>query len=130
MGLEVKASDYLFSLIVFQKSSRDIHRFMVDYDVLLTPTLGEPPVPLGTFESPPDNPLLGFVRSAGFVPFTPIANATGQPAMSVPLFWNEDGLPVGVHFMGRFGDEATLFRLAAQLEQARPWANRRPPVAA
>jgi amidase len=130
MGQKVKASNYLFSLLVFQKLGRDIHRFMADYDVLLTPTLGEPPVPLGTFESPPDSPLLGFMRSAAFVPFTPVANATGQPAMSVPLFWNEAGLPVGVHFMGRFGEEATLFRLAAQLEEARPWANRRPPVSA
>jgi Asp-tRNA(Asn)/Glu-tRNA(Gln) amidotransferase A subunit family amidase len=68
------------------------------------------------------------IRTAEFVPFTPICNATGQPAMSVPLYWNAAGLPVGVHFIGRFGDEATLFRLAAQLEAARPWAVRRPQV--
>jgi amidase len=130
MGLQVKASDYLLSLNVFQRLGREMDRFMLDYDVWLTPTLAEPPVPLGTFDSPPDNPLLGFFRSAQFVPFTPFANATGQPAMSVPLFWNDAGLPVGSHFVGRFGDEATLFRLAAQLEQARPWANRRPKLAA
>ena len=75
-------------------------------------------------------PMAGMARAAEFVPFTPICNMTGQPAMSVPLFWNEEGLPVGSHFIGRFGDEATLFRLAAQLEAARPWANRRPPVSA
>jgi amidase len=92
--------------------------------------MGEPPVPLGTFDSPPDNPLQGFTRAAAFVPFTPICNITGQPAMSVPLHWNDAGLPVGAHFVGRFGDEATLFRLAAQLEHARPWADRRPPVSA
>jgi amidase len=130
MGQQVKAPDYLLSLNVFQTLGRDMHRFLLDYDVWLTPTLGEPPVPLGTFDSPADNPLQGFFRAAQFVPFTPLANATGQPAMSVPLFWNDEGLPVGTHFVGRFGDEATLFRLAAQLEQARPWANRRPPMRA
>jgi amidase len=59
-----------------------------------------------------------------------VANLTGNPAMSVPLFWNGDGLPIGVHFLGRFGDEATLFRLASQFEAARPWISRRPPVTA
>lgn len=63
-----------------------------------------------------------------FIPFTPVFNVTGQPAMSVPLVWNDAGLPIGLHFVARFGDEATLFRLAAQLEQARPWFDRRPPV--
>jgi amidase len=87
-------------------------------------------VPLGTFDSPPENPLQGLVRAAEFIPFTPICNVTGQPAMSLPLFWNDDGLPVGTHFIGHFGDEATLFRLAAQLEAARPWASRHPPVSA
>ena len=94
----------------------------------MTPTLGEPPVLLGTFDSTDDDPLKGWRRSAHFAPFTPIGNATGQPAMSVPLYWNEEGLPIGIHFAGRFGDEATLFRLAAQLEKARPWKDRRPPV--
>jgi len=68
------------------------------------------------------------VRVGRLCAFTPIENITGQPAMSVPLFWNSDGLPVGVHFSGRFGEEATLFRLAAQLEEARPWKGRLPPV--
>ena len=65
-----------------------------------------------------------------FIPFTPIASITGQPAMNVPLVWNEAGLPIGTMFTGRFGDEATLFQLAWQLEEARPWKARRPPVAA
>ena len=128
MGHQQSAPAGLLALQDLQKVSRDIARFFIDYDVWLTPTLGEPPVPLGTFDSTPENPLEGLFRSATFVPFTPICNVTGQPAMSVPLFWNADGLPVGTHFIGRFGDEATLFRLAAQLEAARPWADRRPPL--
>ncbi len=64
------------------------------------------------------------------VPFTPLTNVTGQPSISLPLYWNRDGLPIGSHFAARFGDEATLFRLGAQLEAARPWADKRPPVSA
>ena len=94
----------------------------------LTPTLAELPLPLGTLDPEPDNPLAGLFRAGKFVPFTPLCNMTGQPAMSVPLGQSKDGLPIGCHFIGRFGDEATLFRLAAQLEQARPWADRRPAV--
>jgi len=126
MGRQQSASSYLLSLTFLQRVAREIGRFFLKYDILLTPTLGEPPVSLGVFDSPPENPLEGLRRAEAFVPFTPICNATGQPAMSVPLYWNAKGLPVGVHFVGRFGDEATLFRLAAQLESARPWAGRRP----
>jgi len=130
MGRKQSASTYLLSLSFLQRVARDIGRFFLKYDVWLTPTLSEPPVPLGTFDSPPENPLQGLRRAEQFVPFTPICNATGQPAMSVPLYWNAEGLPVGVHFVGRFGDEATLLRLAAQLESARPWAGREPPISA
>ena len=129
-GRAISAADYLLALEDAQRLARDLARFQADYDLWLTPTLGEPPLPLGTLDPAPDNPLAGFFRAATFVPFTPLINFTGQPAISVPLFWNDDGLPVGSHFVARFGDEATLFRLAAQLEQARPWADRRPPVSA
>jgi amidase len=128
MGRQQSASAYLLAVQDLQRLSREVARLFADFDVWLTPTLGEPPVPLGTFDSPAENPLQGFFRAASFVPFTPLANTTGQPAMSVPLYWTADGLPIGAHFTGRFGDEATLFRLAAQLEQARPWANRHPAV--
>jgi amidase len=127
-GQNVRASDYLLALQWLQGVSREIARFMLGYDLLLTPTLGEPPVPLGAFDSTPEFALKGMIRAAQFVPFTPICNVTGQPAMSVPLFWNADGMPIGTHFIGRFGDEATLIRLASQLEHARPWANRWPAV--
>lgn len=130
MAEQVSASDYLLAWQGLQGAARKGARFMLDYDVWLTPTLAEPPVPIGTFDATPENALQVFYRMGAYVPFTPICNVTGQPAMSVPLYWNDDGLPIGVHFMGRFGDEATLFRLAAQLEEARPWADRRPPVSA
>ena len=128
MGKKESASSYLLSLTLLQRIARDLARASLKYDVWITPTLAEPPVPLGAFDSPPEKPLHGYRRAETFVPFTPICNITGQPAMSVPLFWNREGLPVGTHFIGKFGDEATLFRLAAQLESARPWAGRRPPV--
>jgi amidase len=128
MGKQHTASDYLLALQALQRASRDIAKFFVDYDVWLTPTVAKPPVPLGSFDSPPENPLQGLTRATGFVYVAPVANITGQPAMSVPLFWNEEGLPIGTQFFGRFGDEVTLFRLAAQLEEARPWADKRPPV--
>jgi amidase len=128
MGKRVSASDYLQAVTVLQRISRGIARFFVDCDIWLTPTLAEPPVLLGAFDSPADDPLKGLRRSGQFAPFTAICNITGQPAMSVPLFWNSEGLPIGTHFIGRFGEEATLFRLASQLEAARPWADKIPPT--
>lgn len=128
MGQRVTGSAYLLAQMALQRIARDVAQFMEKYDAWLTPTLAEPPLPLGTFDSTRNNPLRGFYRAVDYVPFTPIANATGQPGMSVPLCWNSDGLPVGTHFFGRFGDEGLLFRLAAQLERARPWAGRRPVI--
>jgi amidase len=130
LGRRQSAPAYLLAVQTMQVYARRIAHFMERYDVWLTPTLAEPPLPLGSFDSTPDDPLAGMRRAALFVPFTPICNATGQPAMSVPLYWNNEGLPVGTHFVGRFGDEATLFRLAAQLEAAKPWVDRHPPVSA
>jgi amidase len=128
MGAQVNAGAYLLAVEDLQRTARDVARFFQTYDVWLTPVLAEPPLPLGALDATPDEPLRGFFRASEYCPFTPICNATGQPAMSVPLFWNAAGLPIGAHFMGRFGDEATLLRLAAQLEEARPWADRRPPL--
>jgi len=127
MSQQVTATEYLLALTYLQQVSRNIAQFMTGYDVWLTPTLSKPPVPLGWMESPPEDPTLGLRRATEYAPFTPVCNFTGQPAMSVPLVWNAEGLPIGTHFVGRFGDEATLFRLAGQLEQAHPWADRRPP---
>ena len=127
-GRQISASDYLMAVRSIQLASRDIGRFFVDHDVLLTPVLAEPPVDIGTFDVSAPDPMKIWERVVRFAPFTAAFNATGQPAMSVPLFWNRVNLPVGSHFVGRFGDEATLLRLAAQLEAARPWASRRPPI--
>ncbi|MFN0124075.1 MAG: amidase [Blastocatellia bacterium] len=128
MGKRRAAADYLFAVQTLQRLARHIARFMVSYDVWLTPTLAQPPLPVGAMAGPPDNPLAGMRVAGAFSPFTSLCNVTGQPAISLPLNWNAAGLPIGTHFAARFGDEATLFRLAAQLEAARPWAQRHPPV--
>jgi amidase len=128
MGRSTPAGRYLIATGHLQRVARQIAHFMVDFDVLATPTLAEPPLPLGTLDAPDDDPMSAFFRAGQFAPFTAMANVTGQPAMSVPLSWNPEGLPIGVHFVGRQNDEATLFRLAGQLERAQPWAGRRPPI--
>lgn len=115
-------------LEAFQRITEQITNFFSSYDIFLTPTLAEPPVPLGTFDSTVENPLQGHMRSAIFAPFTSMFNITGQPAMSVPLFWNQEDLPIGTQFVARYGHEATLFRIASQLEEARPWAKNLPSV--
>ena len=125
-GKKFTSGDYLTAVEKIQKISRDVARFFVDFEIFMTPTLGEPPLMIGEMNATPDDPLKGWRRSAKFVPFTPLCNATGQPAMSVPLYWNEQNLPIGIQFVGRYGYEATLFRLAAQLEKACPWAKRIP----
>jgi amidase len=130
LGRQLPASDYLLAVTALQATARAITEVFAPYDIVLTPTITAPPYPLGTFDAPEDNPMMALIRAADFVPFTTIANFTGLPAMSVPLFWNEAGLPVGTMFTGKYADEATLFRLAAQLESARPWADRRPPISA
>ena len=129
-GKQTMAGDYLIAVSTIQQMCRTVAHSSQRYDLWLTPTLGAPPPRLGHFDATPNDPRAGLEKAIEFVPFTPLQNATGQPAMSVPLYWNAEGLPIGVHFAARFGDEATLFRLAAQLEEARPWANKRPPVSA
>ena len=100
-----------------------------DIDVLVTPTLALPPVPIGwTYEGTGGDAHAAFARQLLFTPFTAIFNVTGQPAASLPLHWSEAGLPIGVQLVGRPFAEATLIRLAAQLEAARPWMQRRPTV--
>lgn len=145
---QVLALDELTGAVVTQrKLSAVFDAFMEHYDVILTPTLAAPPVRIGELaltraevvqcEILSRLRLPSLIRKAAreisapmfnWLPYTPIFNLTGAPAMSVPLYWTGDGLPVGVQFAGRLNDEATLFRLAAQLERAAPWRDRRPPV--
>ena len=103
--------------------------FFQDYDLLLTPTLGALPARLGTYR--PDEelePKQLFGSWAHLESFLPVFNASGQPAISLPLHMSEQGLPIGMQLVGRVGAEATLLRVAAQLEQALPWAARVPPL--
>jgi amidase len=132
-----------------QMAARSLAPFFEQYDLLLTPTLAAPPALTGALQpSRLETRLMRIINALGagwllksrglinplvdktfdYMPFTPLFNITGQPAMSTPLHWNAAGLPVGVQFAARFGDEATLFRLAGQLEQAAPWIDRMPPA--
>jgi Asp-tRNA(Asn)/Glu-tRNA(Gln) amidotransferase A subunit family amidase len=99
--------------------------FLSTYDVFVTPVLASPPARLGAIDQDVDHGEL-VSQLISYVAFTPLANFTGLPAMSVPMHWTREGLPVGTHVIGRFGDEETLLSLAAQLERARPWAHRHP----
>jgi Asp-tRNA(Asn)/Glu-tRNA(Gln) amidotransferase A subunit family amidase len=126
----VRGADYARSVQAVHRAGRQVGRFFEKYDLILTPTMACPPLPLGQpdmMTADANAFRLPLMRTIGF---TALFNASGNPAMTVPLYWNQAGLPVGVQFAGRFGDEATLLRLAAQLEKARPWAGRRPPLKA
>lgn len=99
-----------------------------EFDLLLTPTIATPPPPLGSLNPPGGDPIEGYNRLWNYVLFTPQYNATGQPAISLPLHWDQDGLPIGVQLVAAYGREDLLIRVAAQLEEASPWAGRRPAV--
>jgi amidase len=134
MGLAVTAADLVTAVAEAMKANRTAAQWWAPapdgdgFDLLLTPTLGEPPVAHGTFDSTPDNPLGGFFRSAAFVPYTAQFNVSGQPGINLPLHWNDDGLPIGIQLVGAFGRDDLLLQVAAQLETAQPWVDRRPPV--
>jgi amidase len=98
------------------------------WDLLLTPTLGQIPLEIGTIRNNPDNPMEASALAGRFVPFTPPFNTTGQPAISLPMHWTETGLPIGVQLVAAYGREDILIRVASQLETAQPWAHRRPSV--
>ncbi len=125
------ATDYLIALDYLRRIAREIVRWWNDYDVLVTPTLAKPAIEIGSLlPGDGEEPITYLMNSATWVPFTPVWNVTGQPAMSLPLGRSGGGLPIGVQFVGAPAAEETLISLAAEVEQARPWADRRPGVAA
>ena len=121
-------SDLLLAVQDMHKFARDVAPFFDHYDIWLTPTSTEPPQALGYFDSDPNFPRRATERMEKVPRFTAVANVTGQPAISLPLCWNQQGLPIGVQLIGRFADEASLFRLAAQLESAQNWHHRWPEI--
>jgi Asp-tRNA(Asn)/Glu-tRNA(Gln) amidotransferase A subunit family amidase len=124
----MSAADYARSIWVVHRTGRAVARFMEQYDVILSPTMCKPPHPLGVLDMSTDDPERYFAAVFASIGFTSLFNSAGNPAMSVPLATSSAGLPLGVQFAGRFGEDATLFRLAAQLEAAQPWAGRRPAI--
>jgi amidase len=117
--------EYGRGVVRLQAIAREIVAFFADYDVILTPTLAQPPLQVGAVFADEEGPLRASLR---FTPFTPVANLTGLPAASLPLSETNAGMPIGVQLIGRPADEATLIRISAQVERARPWAQRRPPA--
>jgi amidase len=149
LGRHITAQEYSSAVRYLQRTARRLGEFFERVDTLLTPTVAAPPFPIGALQPPASElmamkalgafkagrimRLIGALeRAAGkvfdWIPWPPIANVTGQPAMSIPLHWNSAGLPIGVQFMGRYAEESTLFRLAGQLERAAPWKDRHPPI--
>ncbi|MDD2201337.1 MAG: amidase [Firmicutes bacterium] len=148
LGKVISAGDYAKALNYLSASSRQIARFFEAYDILITPTLAQSPVPIGSLQMSKTESRIVRLQSRlnaawimkalhvidilakktfDFMPYTAVFNVTGQPAMSVPLHWNEEMLPVGMQFAAGFGAEGTLFRLAGQLERAQPWFDKLPP---
>jgi amidase len=123
-GRRVSASEYLVAKDALQRASRGAAKFHETHDVWLMPTLGTPPMKNGVFDIEERDIHKGFLPLFDYVPFTAFQNVTGQPAINLPLFWDDGDLPIGVQFAAPFGDEATLLQLASQLEKAAPWAGR------
>jgi len=149
LGSTITAGEFVTAEHFLRRAARRIGQFFETCDVLLTPTIAQPPVRTGELQPPSgEKRTLGILGRLGagrtlrklgalekaaekifdFIPYTAMFNVTGQPAMSVPLYWNSESLPIGVQIVARYADEATLFNLAGQLEEARPWRDRRPPV--
>ncbi|HPU17038.1 MAG TPA: amidase family protein, partial [Polymorphobacter sp.] len=126
IGRKTSGADIIAANDMFQKTAIIMAQFMSKYDVVLSPVMGKPPIKLGLIDLAPADNARWTAEITTFSPFTSLYNQTGQPAMSVPLAASSTGLPIGMMFAGRYGDEALLYSLAAQLEEAAPWADTRP----
>jgi Asp-tRNA(Asn)/Glu-tRNA(Gln) amidotransferase A subunit family amidase len=124
-GRQISAHDYIRAVQTFHRTGRQLGAFFERHDVLLSPTIARVSLPLGDvrMDGSSEQYQQGLVP---MVAFTSVCNAAGVPAMSMPLAWSEDGLPIGLQFIGRFGAEEMLFSLAAELEHAQPWRDRKP----
>jgi amidase len=130
-GGTYSATEYLLALDYLHVLARGVVSFWNDYDILVTPTVAQPPIPIGELQPDAGAPAMQMLeKAAGWVPFTPVFNVTGQPAISLPLHHSADGLPIGVQLVGPPAGEELLLSLSGQLEQARPWLDRRPDLAA
>jgi amidase len=149
LGKSFSANDFSLAKLKWNEACRKVAKFHTQYDLLLTPTLGMKPFKIGALQNSAIEQFAlkamnalgissvvkytGLIEKTaekifGWIPYAPLANITGQPSMTVPLYWSDDKLPIGIMFTGRMNDEATLFRLAAQLEQARPWFDKVPVI--
>jgi amidase len=126
-ALSTSSVEYIQAFLRLQQYGRKVAAFCAGYDVVLTPTLALPPVPVGWVREPED-PWDQHERAMEFAPFTAPANVAGLPAVSVPFGWTDDGLPIGVQLVASAGEETVLLRLSALIEEAHPWADRLPLV--
>jgi amidase len=129
LARRLDAVEGMGAAVRLQAFARRLVSFLAPYDALLTPMLAEAQLPLGTLDTGAPDPMSTFTRSGTFTPFTPVLNATGQPAISLPLYERQEGLPLAVQIVGRPAGEGALLALAKQLEAAQPWAQRRAPMA-
>jgi amidase len=127
-GMTITAAQYQLCWASLQASSRQVARWQQHYDAWITPVLGRPPLEIGALNLDETDVMTGLAPILSYVPFTNVQNVTGQPAIGLPLAWSKSGLPIGVQFVGRFGEEHLLLQLAAQIERTQPWSKKRPPV--
>jgi amidase len=127
-GSTITAAQYQLCWASLQRASRQVAAWQRPYDALITPVLATPPMMLGKVNFEETDLMKGLAPITGYVPFAAGQNITGQPAISLPLAWSKAGLPIGVQYLGRFGEEHLLLQLAAQIEKGEPWNKKRPPV--